>query len=132
MSVLYLDASALVRLGALETGSSAMVEQANAANQLVTSVVGTVELARALSRAGLPGVAEGILARCTIVGVDESIAERATRLMPSTLRTLDAVHLATALEFASEIDTFVTYDCRQAAAATDAGLMVESPGQAGA
>jgi predicted nucleic acid-binding protein len=43
------------------------------------------------------------------------------------MRTLDAIHLATALRSAADLDSFVTYDDRQAKAAVAAGLAVRSP-----
>ncbi len=130
MSVLYLDASALVRLATVEASSAAMLERANGATLVLTSVLATVEVPRALARAGVDDAAEGVLGRCAIVALDATIARRAASLAPTTLRALDAIHVATALEFASDIDAFVTYDRRQAAAAVAAGLTVESPGQA--
>ncbi len=44
------------------------------------------------------------------------------------LRTLDAIHLASALDMGADLEAFVTYDARLAAAARDAGLTVVSPG----
>jgi len=46
---------------------------------------------------------------------------------PAGLRSLDAIHLASALTLGDELDAFVTYDARQADAARAAGLTVESP-----
>ena len=130
MSVLYLDASALVTLASVEASSAAMLERANDANLIVTSIVATVEVPRALARAGVADTAEGVLERCAVVALDATIARRAASLAPDTLRALDAIHVATALGLASELDAFVTYDRRQAAAAVAAGLQVELPGQA--
>ena len=62
------------------------------------------------------------------VELDAEIASLAGRLEPSSLRSLDAIHLASALALGHEIDTFVTYDARQADAATALGLNVEAPG----
>lgn len=48
-------------------------------------------------------------------------------LGPPTLRTLDAIHLATAMELGRELDAFVTYDTRLAVAARWVGLVVAAP-----
>jgi predicted nucleic acid-binding protein len=61
------------------------------------------------------------------IELDADIAARASGLHPPRLRSLDAVHLASALTLEPELDAFVTYDDRQAAAARGAGLVVESP-----
>jgi hypothetical protein len=53
----------------------------------------------------------------------------ARAVAPASVRSLDAVHLATALQIRGEVDAFVTYDKRLADAAATAGLHVEAPGQ---
>lgn len=63
----------------------------------------------------------------TLLAVDDEILSIAASLEPPQMRTLDAIHVATALRLAEELDTFVTYDDRQAKAATEAGLAVRSP-----
>jgi len=62
-----------------------------------------------------------------LVPLDDAVLERAARLAPGALRTLDALHLATALSVADEIGVVLTYDERLTAAARDAGLLVRSP-----
>ena len=52
----------------------------------------------------------------------------ATALEPAGLRTLDALHLATALTIRSDIGAFLAYDDRLAAAAASRGLPVVAPG----
>ena len=63
-----------------------------------------------------------------MIDVSPLILSRAARLEPPALRTLDAVHLASALELGADLEAFVTYDARLAAAARGAGLTVVSPG----
>ncbi len=48
-------------------------------------------------------------------------------LDPPELRSLDAVHLATALDLGRDLDGFVTYDDRLARAAQDAGIATFAP-----
>jgi predicted nucleic acid-binding protein len=64
----------------------------------------------------------------TVIDLDPSIASRAGVIEPVALRSLDAIHLASALELGDELDAFVTYDARQADAARELGLSVVSPG----
>ncbi len=63
-----------------------------------------------------------------LLAVDMEIPERAAGLEPPELRTLDAIHPASALSLGSDLLAFVTYDDRQLAAARKAGLPVTSPG----
>jgi len=62
-----------------------------------------------------------------MVTVDEEVLNRARALDPPTLRTLDAIHLATALLLETDVDAFVTYDRQQGRAAVLAGFDVEAP-----
>jgi uncharacterized protein len=59
--------------------------------------------------------------------LDTTVLEHAATLPPVELRSLDALHLATALSLADEIGVVLTYDDRLASAATAAGLTVRSP-----
>ena len=70
--------------------------------------------------------AEQVLARIGLVALDEPLLRDAAALSPTGLRSLDAVHLATALSL-DGLDVVVTYDRRLDAAASEAGLAVESP-----
>jgi len=71
--------------------------------------------------------AREMIARVAIVDVDTAILNEAADLDPRTLRSLDAIHLATALEASEELDGLVTYDSRLAAAAETFGLAVLAP-----
>jgi len=62
------------------------------------------------------------------VACNDAALARAVAIRPDAVRTLDAIHIATALEIGGELEAFVTYDGRQAEAAALAGLPVESPG----
>jgi uncharacterized protein len=63
----------------------------------------------------------------TLIRVDEDILDRAARLPPATLRTLDAIHLASALALGEALGSVVTYDVRLGEAAREAGLDVVAP-----
>ncbi len=68
-----------------------------------------------------------MLAGVAVLALDDTIAARAARLDPPPLRTLDSIHLATALSV-DRLDGFVTYDDRLSQAANAAGLSVFAPG----
>lgn len=63
-----------------------------------------------------------------LISIDELLFARADTIEPRSLRSLDAIHLATAHRFAPELEAFVTYDARLADAATSLGLRVVMPG----
>jgi predicted nucleic acid-binding protein len=66
--------------------------------------------------------------RVDLVELNESIRTRAAMLEPRSLRSLDAIHIATALDLMSDLEGVVTYDSRQAEAARAVTLVVFSPG----
>ncbi len=133
----YLDASALVKLVAREDESDALA-RAVAAIGIVSSGLAEAELPRALRRryadpdelAQVLDRCGRLLARVALVTVDRDVLSRAAALADPLLRTLDAIHVATALELGDEVPTFVSYDARQLDAAAAAGLTVASPGPA--
>lgn len=134
--MIYLDSSAVVKLVHAEACSRELVHWLNdhPARALVSSVLVEIEVPRALSRhapAALVGV-PGILARLHRVEIDSTVRATAAAYTSSALRTLDAIHLATAhllLSGSPEgLHAFVAYDRRLAAAADAAGLPVAVPG----
>ncbi len=96
---------------------------------LTTSVLTQIEVERALRRRDLYVVASvtDMFAGVDLRQLDKTIVASAGSLEPPVLRTLDAIHLATALEIRSELDAFVTYDGRLADAARALRLPVVSP-----
>jgi uncharacterized protein len=126
----YLDASALARLVVVEPETAALERDCAARAGLLSSRLGATELRRAARRAGRQHVVqhvEDVLDAVVLVEVSPAILDRAGRLMPPDLRTLDAIHLATAATLALPALQFVTYDARLAAAARAAGLAVAQP-----
>jgi predicted nucleic acid-binding protein len=94
-----------------------------------TSRIAAVEVLRAVRRvesAGDAPVAEAF-GGIAIVELDEGLAARAGELAPASMRTLDAIYLASALTLAEDVESFVTYDSRLADAARAVGLAVASP-----
>ena len=131
MTVIYLDSSALVKLVVTEPESSALVEFLRSRSDRVSSAVALAEVPRALRRGGF-GANErrrsrDVMARIALVDVDRRILAAAAALDPPGLRTLDAIHLATALAVREDLEALVTYDRRLAAAAERAHLEVSAP-----
>jgi predicted nucleic acid-binding protein len=87
------------------------------------------ELRRAVARAApdLLPAADALLARLRLVRLDAPLLDAAGRLGPAPLRSLDAIHLQSALLLGDELDALITYDARQGAAARDIGLVVRAP-----
>ena len=71
--------------------------------------------------------AQRVVAQIAVVEPTAAILARAAILEPVTLRSLDALHLATALEIGDDLDGLVTYDARLSAAAATVGLAVLAP-----
>jgi uncharacterized protein len=88
-----------------------------------------VEVLRATARYGPEEVARAAAALngVVLVPLDDAVLYVAARLEPPTLRSLDAIHLATALSLGPDLGAMFVYDERLAAAARDAGLRVEAP-----
>ncbi|MEI7744367.1 MAG: type II toxin-antitoxin system VapC family toxin [Chloroflexota bacterium] len=124
----YVDASALVKLVVDEAESQAMTRWYVEAERLVTSRVGHVETVRAASRRDHdPARRDLVLAGVEVFELSAGVAGAAAMLQPVLLRTLDAIHIATALALGPELDAFVTYDDRLAEAARAVGLPVVRP-----
>ena len=128
---MYADSSALVKLVIKEPESSALKEHLakRSAAVLATSRLATVEVARAckLVNASLEVAdeAERVLASCLQVAVSPQLLQAASRLTTQTLRSLDAIHLATALRIGA--DELLAYDRRLLSAAGEHGLAVAHP-----
>ncbi|MGH3135984.1 MAG: type II toxin-antitoxin system VapC family toxin [Gaiellaceae bacterium] len=126
--IVYVDSSALVKLVLLEPESVAAGALVLAAPAVATSRVALVEVARAVFRAD-PGSdaladAEGVLAPFFLVDVDAGVLRQAAALTGG-LRSLDAIHLASALTVGAE--AMLVYDIRLASAVEAAGLRVIAP-----
>ena len=87
------------------------------------------ELRRAVGRVAPQhlGRADALLDRLRLVRLDAELLDAAGRLEPPELRTLDAIHVQSALLLGSELDALITYDEGQAEAARQAGLAVRAP-----
>ena len=125
---MYVDSSALVKLVLSEPESAAAGSLVASAPRAATSVIALLEVAQAVKRAdpGADGLsdADGLLHGFDLFEVDEALLRDAARL-PGRLRSLDAIHLASALAIGAE--SMLVYDHRLAEAAASAGLAVLAP-----
>jgi predicted nucleic acid-binding protein len=126
--VLYVDSSAMTKLIALEPESDALHAFVGDVDTVSSRLLRT-EVLRAVRRI-VPELLPSARERLGLIDLVEPAAstwELAGTIDPPELRSLDALHLATALELGDEIEALVTYDRRLAAAARAQGLRVESP-----
>jgi predicted nucleic acid-binding protein len=128
--VAYLDTSAVIKLLVREGETAALRRRLKEWPHRVSSALLRVELLRTVRRAGMPRLMEG--ARRYLVGIDlirldDDLLERAAEIEPSTGRSLDAIHLATAISLGSDLAAVVTYDGRMSTAARALGLPVIAP-----
>jgi predicted nucleic acid-binding protein len=126
----YLDASALVKLVVTEAESDALRRFLSDGLHAFSSRVAVVEVHRAVQRQSEVDAGEqveAVLAGIDVIELDESVALSAARVRPTALRSLDAVHLASAVAIGEELASFVTYDARLADAVREAGLTVATP-----
>ncbi|MFN0029439.1 MAG: type II toxin-antitoxin system VapC family toxin [Acidimicrobiales bacterium] len=126
----YIDTSALAKLVVAESETGSLRAWfAEADREPVACDVVRAELMRAVRRAAPDRVmqARAVLDSITLTEVTATLFEQAGRLDPPTLRSLDAVHLAAALDLGDDLSGFVTYDDRLAQAATANGIKVISP-----
>lgn len=131
-----LDTAALVKLVRVEAESAALVTWLNArlSEPMVASALVEVEVPRALHRnqPGALGAVAPVLARLHRVDISAAVRAAAGAYSDPLLRSLDAIHLATAellVASGKTVIAFVTYDKRLADAAGQAGLPVVAPGQ---
>ncbi len=126
----YLDSSAAMKLVVREPHSTAMVRfaTANEGNIRSSDLIRT-ELQRAVRRAAPHRLSQvhSVLRAVVIHTVATSTYERAGMLDSPLLRSLDALHLASALELGDALEGIVTYDDRLADAARAHGVAVVAP-----
>lgn len=125
----YLDSSAIVKLAVREPESAALARHLRRRRPLVSSALARMEVLRALLPLGPPAVQRGhdVLGRIELVRVNDRVLVAAGTLLPTDLRSLDAIHLATAQQLGADLAQVVTYDERMADVARTLGWTVASP-----
>jgi predicted nucleic acid-binding protein len=127
----YLDSSAFVKLVVPELESRALRSfLTRQRTRHVSSSILRAEALRAVRHGGPEVLATARIAlrRVDLVAVTDGILDDAGALESRVLRTLDAIHLATALALGDDLDVVVTYDTRMAEGARLLGLSAASPG----
>jgi uncharacterized protein len=125
----YLDSSAIVKLVVDEPESAALRRYLRRRRPLVSSALARAEVPRALLQLGRDEVRRGfeVLRKLELIRINDRILVAAGGLLPPGLRTLEAIHLATALDLGNELALLVTYDDRLSEAAASAGCSVVAP-----
>ena len=131
--MIYVDTAALVKLICHEAESDALVDWIadHADELLISSAIAEVEVPRAVRRVepALLANVSGVLGRIAVYEIDEVVRTTAAAYEETGLRSLDAIHLATAdAVLGEDLTAFVTYDRRLLATAEKLGLPVVSPG----
>lgn len=127
--IVYLDSSALVKLVVREKESSALLDDLRRQPRRASSSLARVEVPRAVAPHGRRALsrAQAILAQVSLIHLDDTLLDSAAALAPAGLRSLDAVHIASALALGDDLASLITYDVRMTGAATLLGLPVSAP-----
>jgi uncharacterized protein len=130
--VIYLDSSALLKLLYDERGSAALETwlAARAGRPVVSSELAKVEVMRACRRVNADALAEAraLLAGLDLIPLTSDVLDEAAVVGDTLLRSLDAIHLASALSIRTDLSAFIAYDDRLTMAASAAGLEPLRPG----
>jgi len=129
--MIYLDSAAVIKLAHAEPESAALRNwlDERAEIQWISSVLTEIESFRALARYAPQAASRlpAVLDQIDLIDLDQRIRMLAQAVTPATVRSLDAIHLGTALRSRSSLTSFVTYDKRLLDAAQAAGLPINAP-----
>jgi predicted nucleic acid-binding protein len=129
----YLDSSAILALVQDEAPRAALETELARWPDRISSALTPVECWRCVRRANAPAQTQArltaLLGGLILIRFDEALLRLATHVGPPLLRSLDAIHLATALSIGDYPEAFITYDDRLAAAARKLKLRVVQPGR---
>lgn len=125
----YLDSSAIVKLIVREPESAALSRYLRGRRPIVASALARVEVLRVSALFGAPAQerALDVLNRLELIRINDRVLSLAGGLEPRELRSLDAIHLATASLLGDTLGKVVTYDTRMAEAARRLGWAVVAP-----
>ena len=126
---MYVDTSAVGRVLLGEPDAPAVLRDLADFDQHVASRLLRIELRRLALREDALEAADRLLDGVALIPLDDAILASSETLPPTTVATLDAIHLATALRLAiaGVLDTVMTYDRRLADGAAHHGLRVLAP-----
>ena len=129
MRATYLDSSAVVKLVVAEPESAALRNHLRRRRPLVSSALARTEVLRALLPSGEIALsrAHEVLRRLDLVRINDRVLDAAGMLQPAQVRSLDAIHLATAQLLGEDLGQVITYDDRMVDAARSLGLKIISP-----
>lgn len=129
MAATYLDSSAIVKLAIAEPESDALRRYLERRRPLVSSALARTEVMRALFSEGEAALERGraVLASLEMVRVNNRVLDAAGSLAPAHLRSLDAIHIATAQRLGADLGCLVAYDERLLHAAHQAGIATAAP-----
>jgi predicted nucleic acid-binding protein len=128
-SLVYLDSSAIVKLALVEAESAALASFLGSYPDRTTSMLARVEVIRAVRGADPLAVplARRALESTRMLEFDDAVVALAAEIEPSPLRSLDAIHVASALLLQPDLDVLVSYDRRVLEAARAAGIPTATP-----
>lgn len=131
VELLYLDSSAIVKLVAREPETTSLVDRLKDGPDVVSSALARVEVLRAVRRARSSAAevrrARTVLESIALLRIDDIVLDRATVIGAPALRSLDAIHLASALSLGDALTGIVTYDRQLATEAEKVGIEVLMP-----
>jgi predicted nucleic acid-binding protein len=127
--VTYLDSSAIVKLVVREPESTALRAHLRRRRTLVSSALARAEVIRALLSLGPGAVERGhdVLSRVDLLKITDRVLREAGELQPADMRSLDAIHLASAMQLDTDLRHVVTYDQRMIDAARHVGVKTATP-----
>ncbi len=128
-TVVYIDSSALVKLVVPEPESDALRAELAGWDRHVSSALARVEVVRACARVDEKAgrIAEQVVGALDLIALDERVLEEAALLRPVELRSLDSIHLASALLLGDALGVALVYDERLLEAMQATGMPVAAP-----
>jgi len=129
MAAIYVDTSAVGRVLLGEPDAQAVLRELAGFDQHVASRLMRIELRRLALREDAFEAADRLLDGVALIPLDDAVLAAAETVLPATVATLDAIHLATVLRLAAAgmLDTVMTYDRQLADGAAHHGLRVVAP-----
>ncbi len=127
--VAYLDSSAIVKLVSAERESAALADYLLAYRRCVSSALARTEVVRAVVADGPQAVGRArlLLRALGLIAVDDALLDAAGAVLPVTVRSLDAIHVAAVRSLDPRATRVVTYDLRMAEAVRGYGFEVDAP-----